>query len=110
MLSRVQSPSPRHRCGSVIPSPPCSLLPGGPLSWSLKRDTLLEMATTLVPAVATKRWVYPVRTYNRYVRVYLYVRFLCPLFSEHEGREKRESGLPTAKRTIVYYGVLEIVV
>ena len=46
-VSRIQAPSPRHRCGSVNPPLPLHLASWRTLGCTLKRDTLLEIATCL---------------------------------------------------------------
>ena len=51
ILSRIQAPSSRHRCGSVTPPPPPPLLLlefWRSLSRSLKRNTLREMAACVI--------------------------------------------------------------
>ena len=49
-LASLRTPSPRHGGVSIIPSslPYSSILAWRPLSWSLTRDTLHEMATCVV--------------------------------------------------------------
>lgn len=76
--SRFQSPSPCHRCGSVILPPLLLLGSWRSVSWSLMHDTLLEMETCVVTETIWSRRSFTTCIYFVWVECYC-CSVCCPL-------------------------------